>query len=74
MLLQQQPLPGSWYASDIGQLIYVRVVLYIEGHVSHIAFEQANGKRVLVDWQTWSRLRLEVHSQRPERRGRTGDL
>ena len=74
VFLQPQPLPGSWYASEIGQLIYVRMVLYIKGHLTHVAFEHVNGKRVFVDWQAWSQMRLELHAQRPKQRGRTRDL
>jgi len=72
--MQQQPSPGNWYASDIGQLVYVRAVLYIDGHASHVVFEHANGKRVFVDHETWNQLSLELDTQRPARRGRTGDL
>ena len=74
-MLLQQPMPGYWYTDIVGQLQQVRVVLFEGRRQSHIALENINGNRQVVDLDGWYRLGLTLHSPGSERRlrGRSRD-
>jgi len=71
-LLVHQPIPGYWYASIVGQLQQVRMVLH-EGQLqSRVVLENINGRRRMVDLDGWYRLDLTLHSPGNERRRKRG--
>jgi len=62
MFLQQKPIPGYWYSNFSGQLLQVRAVVFLAGKRSRIILEDINGKRQSVDFPSWRRMELVLHS------------
>ena len=62
MLLQHKPIPGYWYSNFSGQLLQVRAVVFLTGNLSRIILEDINGKRESVDFESWRRMDLVLHS------------
>ncbi len=67
-MLVQQPIPGYWYTSMVGQLQQVRIVLHEGQRQSRIVLENINGQRRTVDTDGWYRLDLTLHSPGNRRR------
>jgi hypothetical protein len=62
MFLQHKPIPGYWYSNFSGQLLQVRAVVFLAGKRSRIILEDINGKRESVDFESWRRMDLVLHS------------
>jgi len=69
-LLVHKPIPGYWYASIVGQLHQVRMVLHEGGEQNRVVLENINGQRRIMDLDGWHRLDLALHSPGNERRQR----
>ncbi len=61
MLSRRRPIPGSYYVNLTGQLVKVRVVLYVGGAPRRVAFEYLDGSRVNVSLDEWDWLDLSCY-------------
>lgn len=63
MGFSQKPVSGYFYTDRSGQLIRVRLLLYVGGEVSRVVIEYLDNQILYVSMDEWDYLELEVYTE-----------
>jgi hypothetical protein len=69
MFCSHDPVPDSWYVSENGKVIKVRLLLYQDGRLDTVITEDIDGLSNIVKLDKWYELHLSRYCYAPRRLG-----
>lgn len=63
MEFSQRPISGYFYTDSSGQLVRVRLLLYVGSRVSRVVIEYLDNQILYVSMEEWEDLELEVYTE-----------
>jgi hypothetical protein len=62
-LVSHRPIPGFFYTNRAGQLLRVRLLLYVDGALSTIVLEHLDNRMLFISWDKWEAMDLSVYTE-----------
>ena len=59
----RKPIPGYFYTNHIGQLIRVKLLVYVAGKVSRVIVEHLDNRLLKVTWEEWQEMGLSIYTE-----------
>ena len=62
-MLSRKPIPGYFYTNQMGQLIRVKLLLYVEEKLSRVIVEHLDSRVLYATWDEWQEMGLSIYTE-----------